>query len=248
MPIFVSQIWGESLLFAVRARPIFSGKEKLKEFYKTNQAAMFVANHNSWLDIPFIGGTIGWRNYKLVSKAELGRVPILGKAIKIGGHLLLDRSDRKSQLMTLRQGMELLRVSRIISWHRRSLCNVCIHALLYVITSVSSHSHTQDGVHLCTFPEGTRSKDGHLGPFKNGAFKMAHKVGAPVIPISIVGSGAAMPYYWMFPFRAPRSVPVKVVIHDPISSIDKTEDELAAQVRAAVIAGLPEEQRPLSNE
>ena len=71
---------------------------------------MFVANHNSWLDIPFIGGTIGWRNYKLVSKAELGRVPILGKAIKLGGHLLLDRADRKSQLMTLRQGMELLKV------------------------------------------------------------------------------------------------------------------------------------------
>lgn len=214
MPVFVSQIWGESLLFAVRGRPIFSGREKLNEFYKTNQAAMFVANHNSWLDIPFIGAAIGWRNYKLVSKAELGRVPILGKAIRIGGHLLLDRADRKSQLMTLRQGMDLLK----------------------------------DGVHLCTFPEGTRSKDGHLGPFKNGAFKMAHKVGAPVIPVSIVGAGAAMPYYWMFPFRAPRSVPVKVVIHDPISSIDKTEDELAQQVRAAVIAGLPEEQRPLSNE
>lgn len=110
MPIFVSQIWGELLLFFVRGRPIFSGKDQLTEFYKKNQAAMFVANHNSWLDIPFIGGTIGWRNYKLVSKAELGRVPILGKAIKMGGHLMLDRADRKSQLMTLRQGMELLKV------------------------------------------------------------------------------------------------------------------------------------------
>ena len=110
MPIFVSQIWGEFLVFFVRGRPIFSGKDQLLEFYKKNQAAMFVANHNSWLDIPFIGGTIGWRNYKLVSKAELGRVPILGKAIKMGGHLMLDRADRKSQLLTLRQGMDLLKV------------------------------------------------------------------------------------------------------------------------------------------
>jgi 1-acyl-sn-glycerol-3-phosphate acyltransferase len=76
---------------------------------------------------------------------------------------------------------------------------------------------------------------------------MAHKVGAPVIPISIIGSGAAMPYYWMFPFRAPRSIPARVIIHDPIESSDKTEEELAEQVRAAVIAGLPEDQRPVAN-
>jgi 1-acyl-sn-glycerol-3-phosphate acyltransferase len=108
---FVSQIWGETLMFLVRARPDFVGQKELKEFYKKNQAAMFVANHNSWLDIPFVGGTIGWRNYKLVSKAELGRVPILGKAIKLGGHIMVDRSNRKSQIKTLRQGMDLLKVS-----------------------------------------------------------------------------------------------------------------------------------------
>lgn len=110
----MSQIWGELLLFAVRARPILTGKDKLRDFYKTKRAAMFVANHNSWLDIPFIGDTIGWRNYKLVSKAELGKVPILGKAIKMGGHLMLDRTDRKSQLATVRQGMDLLKVRRMV--------------------------------------------------------------------------------------------------------------------------------------
>ena len=111
MPIFASQVWGETLLLAVNGRPIIVGLDKLNEFYKKNQAAMFVANHNSWLDIPFLGTTIGWRNYKIVSKAELGRVPILGKAIKMGGHLMLDRTNQKSQLKTLRQGMDLLKVS-----------------------------------------------------------------------------------------------------------------------------------------
>ena len=39
----------------------------------------------------------------------------------------------------------------------------------------------QDGVHLCAFPEGTRSKDGHILRFKNDTFKITHKVGAPVV-------------------------------------------------------------------
>jgi len=102
----------------------------------------------------------------------------------------------------------------------------------------------KDGAHLVTFPEGTRSKTGRLLPFKNGAFKMAHKMGRPVIPVSIVGSGKIHPPYFMFPCRPGRNV-CKVVLHDPIESKDKTEDELAEQVRNAVISGLPEDQRPL---
>jgi 1-acyl-sn-glycerol-3-phosphate acyltransferase len=184
-------------------------QKKLFSFLSRKQAAMFVANHNSWMDIPFLGYTIGWRNYKLISKKELGKVPILGKAIREGGHIMVDRSNRRSQLKTLKDGMQLLK----------------------------------DGVHLCTFPEGTRSRSGHLMPFKNGAFKMAHKVGAPVVPLSIVASGDAMPANWMFP-RRPCHGLCKVVIHEPIESEGKTEHELAEAVRAAIISGLPENQRP----
>ena len=75
---------------------------------------------------------------------------------------------------------------------------------------------------------------------------MAHKVGAPVIPLSIVGAAKAMPYYWMFPFRPAAGI-CKVVVHEPIESVDKTEDELAAAVREAIISGLPDEQKPLSH-
>lgn len=76
-----------------------------------NRAAMFVANHNSWLDITNIARVVGWRNYKLISKAELGKVPILGKAIRIGGHVMVDRSNRKSQLQTFKAGVQWLKVS-----------------------------------------------------------------------------------------------------------------------------------------
>jgi 1-acyl-sn-glycerol-3-phosphate acyltransferase len=171
---------------------------------------MFVSNHNSWMDIPFLGSTVGWRNYKLVSKAELRKVPILGKAIEVGGNIMVDRSDRKSQLKTLKTGMQYLK----------------------------------NGVHLCTFPEGTRSKSGRLGPFKNGAFKMAHKVGAPVVPISIVGASRCMPHYWLWPYQ-PASKVASVVVHEPIESKDKTEEELVEAVRRAIISGLPLDQRPI---
>lgn len=77
---------------------------------------------------------------------------------------------------------------------------------------------------------------------------MAHKVGAPIIPLSIVGSGRAMPFYWMFPFRAARSMGAQVIIHDPIESTDKTEAELAEAVRQAIIDGLPEDQKPLEKK
>lgn len=72
---------------------------------------------------------------------------------------------------------------------------------------------------------------------------MAYKAGAPVVPLSIVGSGKAMPANWMFPRRPAGDC--KVVIHEPIESEGKTEDELAEAVRAAIISGLPEDQRPI---
>lgn len=101
-------------------------------------------------------------------------------------------------------------------------------------------------MHLCAFPEGTRSKTGRLLPFKNGAFKMAHKVGAPIVPLSIVASGKAHPSDWMFPRMKSHGV-CKVIVHEPIESEGKTEEELAEVVRKAIIDGLPEDQRPLDD-
>ena len=72
---------------------------------------------------------------------------------------------------------------------------------------------------------------------------MASKVGAPIIPLSIVSSGKCHPSDWMFPRS--RGGRCRVVIHKPIESNDKTEDELAEQVRASIIGGLPKEQQPL---
>ena len=109
-------------------------------------------------------------------------------------------------------------------------------------------SHTfiiQENVHLCTFPEGTRSRTGRLLPFKNGAFKMAYKAGAPVVPISIVHTNKVMPTGWMFQMRPARKI-AKVVVHEPVESKGKTEEEMAAAVRESVLKGLPDDQKPLN--
>ena len=97
-----------------RSIPTVENKEILRKFYETQRPAMFVANHCSWMDIPFLGYAIGWRNYKLVSKKELGVVPILGTSIRVGGHIMVDRSNLKSQLKTLKKGIDYLKVSFIV--------------------------------------------------------------------------------------------------------------------------------------
>jgi 1-acyl-sn-glycerol-3-phosphate acyltransferase len=44
------------------------------------------------------------------------------------------------------------------------------------------------GVSLAVFPEGQRTRDGRVGPFKDGVFRMAMKFGTPIIPVSVVGA------------------------------------------------------------
>lgn len=50
-----------------------------------------------------------------------------------------------------------------------------------------------EGDSLCAFPEGTRSRDGRVGPFKGGVFKLAIEAGVPILPMAIEGSGAVLP-------------------------------------------------------
>ncbi|KAK6942305.1 Phospholipid/glycerol acyltransferase [Dillenia turbinata] len=69
------------------------------------------------------------------------------------------------------------------------------------------------GASVFFFPEGTRGKDGKLGVFKKGAFSIASQTGAPVVPITIIGTGKITPPGLE---GIVNSGSVKVIIHKPI--------------------------------
>ena len=54
----------------------------------------------------------------------------------------------------------------------------------------SAINSIKEGYSFVVFPEGTRSKDGKIGEFKQGSIKLPIKSGAPVIPFAISGTSA----------------------------------------------------------
>ncbi len=68
------------------------------------------------------------------------------------------------------------------------------------------------GVSLIMWPEGHRSRNGRLGPFKKGAFALSALTGYPVVPVCIKGAGRLMApgKHMLTPCR------IKMVMLDPI--------------------------------
>jgi 1-acyl-sn-glycerol-3-phosphate acyltransferase len=92
------------------------------------------------------------------------------------------------------------------------------------------------GVNVIIFPEGTRSADGSLQPFKSGGFHLAIDAQVPVIPITVSGS------FQLTPKRSlqVRSGTIKVVYGAPIPTAGLTthdREPLKERVAAAIQAG-----------
>src|SRR5207248_363511 len=89
------------------------------------------------------------------------------------------------------------------------------------------------GIPVMIFPEGTRSPDGELLPFKDGAFRLAIQTGADVLPSAVAGTRTALPKHgWRF--GASRA---RVAVGDPISTRGLTPadtDRLLEEARARV--------------
>jgi len=89
------------------------------------------------------------------------------------------------------------------------------------------------GASFFVFPEGTRSRTGELLPFRKGAFHMAMRAGAPIVPIAISGARDAMRKgsYII------RPVTVRLRLGAPIETRDLDDgerDALVHSVRAEV--------------
>jgi len=98
----------------------------------------------------------------------------------------------------------------------------------------------RSGLHMIIYPEGTRTPDGKLLPFKKGPFHLAMESGVPVLPLTILGTYEAWPKHRF----ALRPGIVTVVYHPPIDPKNYADrDELMAAVRNSIASALPEERR-----
>jgi 1-acyl-sn-glycerol-3-phosphate acyltransferase len=81
-----------------------------------------------------------------------------------------------------------------------------------------------DGDSVLIFPEGTRTRDGALGPFKKGGFHLAVKAGVPIVPVALRGTRALMPRGSLLL----RSGTITVVLGEPLPTVGLSEAERAS--------------------
>jgi 1-acyl-sn-glycerol-3-phosphate acyltransferase len=89
----------------------------------------------------------------------------------------------------------------------------------------------RSGTSVVLFPEGTRSYDGLMRPFKRGSFRLALKAATPVVPMTIVDSHLVMKRGRVTVY--PRTV--KLIIDRPVS-VEGLEEEDAGKLLDTVRA------------
>lgn len=104
---------------------------------------------------------------------------------------------------------EMLRYPLLRDWMKRLYCVFLDRSDLragmqMILTCID---YIKNGISICIFPEGTRSKDGQMQPFHEGSLKMAAKTGCPIIPMAI--SNSAQIFEKHMPFVRPCKVIVE---------------------------------------
>lgn len=106
-------------------------------------------------------------------------------------------------------------------------------------TIQDAESQLRHGMSVVIFPEGSRSHDGRMIPFKRGAFMLAAEFRLPVVPLTIDGSFKAMPRstYNMTPAT------ITLVIHPPIFPPERgfNTKALMAECRTVINSALPDD-------
>ena len=90
------------------------------------------------------------------------------------------------------------------------------------------------GQSIVAFPEGTRSLDGRLLPFKKGPFFLAFEAGVPVVPMAIHGGPEILPKgAWRV-----KAAPYRITVGTPLESTAFPDVEALRKAAEAAVRGL----------
>jgi len=92
----------------------------------------------------------------------------------------------------------------------------------------------RDGMSVVIFPEGSRSPDGSIQPFKKGGFTLAIKSKVPIVPLALTGSREIMPKERL----TAASGEIRIRVGRPIETYQhsmKDRNELMGQVRERIL-------------
>jgi 1-acyl-sn-glycerol-3-phosphate acyltransferase len=92
------------------------------------------------------------------------------------------------------------------------------------------------GVPVVFFPEGTRSRDGKLRPFKGGAFNTAAEAGVAVVPVAIQGTAEGMPAGTLWIRRSQIVVRILEAVRGDAATL---RDEVRARIEASLATAAP---------
>lgn len=121
---------------------------------------------------------------------------------------------------------------------------MCVCVVYQMESLVRAKEILKAGTPLFVFPEGTRGKDGRLADFKGGAFRLAAKMGVPIVPISMAGTHLVMPPSVLMPHRPGQGI-TSLHVHPAIPSTGRSEKELAQIAFDIINDALPPEQKYL---
>ncbi len=99
------------------------------------------------------------------------------------------------------------------------------------------------GTSVIVFPEGTRSPDGHLLPFKKGGFMLALQSQVPIVPVAIHGSNRILPKhsFWL----QGGAIRIEILPSFPTAGLSPADREpLIAAVRSSLAEALGEVPEP----
>ncbi len=103
-----------------------------------------------------------------------------------------------------------------------------------------ARDYLQKRCSVLVFPEGTRSRDGRVGAFSDGAFRLAIKEQLPILPVAVEGTQGALPKHsWQFG----ETSTIQIRVFEPIETAHLARTEagaLAADVRRMITEQIAE--------